>query len=43
MGWIDCAEEYYPLYESKPFQDFEDIKVFTAKVENRKFFSPEFL
>lgn len=31
------------MYESKPFQDFEDVKTFISKVENRKFFSEEFL
>lgn len=43
QGWIDSAEEYYPMYESKPFQDFEDVKTFISKVENRKFFSEDFL
>jgi hypothetical protein len=36
---VDSAEDFYPMYESKPFQDFEDIKIFTGKPDNRKFFS----
>jgi hypothetical protein len=32
MGWIDNTDTFYPYYQSRPFQDFEDIKVFTAKV-----------
>jgi hypothetical protein len=43
MGWIDNVEYFYPKYDSKPFQDFEDIKIFTAKEENKRFFSHEFL
>lgn len=43
MGWIDNVDYFYPKYDSKPFQDFEDIKVFTSKEENKRFFSHEFL
>jgi len=31
LGWNDNVEFFYPKYISKPFQDFQDIKVFTAK------------
>jgi hypothetical protein len=31
LGWNDNVEAFYPKYKSKPFQDFQDIKVFTAK------------
>lgn len=39
MGWIENTEYFYPQYKSKPFQDFEDVKIFIAKEENRKFFT----
>ena len=31
LGWNDNVEAFYPKYASKPLQDFQDIKVFTAK------------
>jgi len=43
LGWNGSIENYYPRYKSYPFENFEDLRVFIKKEENKKYFNGDLL